>query len=423
MATLSNTRIGFANTYDNTMRNLNARQSALSSLQENISSGKRVVRASDDPTGAAQAERALTRISRIAADQRALESQVSAIKQAESTLGEVTDALHRFRSLVVNAGDGTLTASNRSTIANELKSLRDQVFDLSNTKDSNGLPLFGALGSALAPLVGPQAAAPDYTFNGLPGTSSSSDVSIPFTLDGDSAFMLQSGRDDAYDVKVGPASSMLQTDSIKVTDAALVTGSSYEISAISIGPGATPGTSIASYSVTETLAGAALALPTVLVSGPEYASTSKHIQITLPDSTNPALSLNLSGSLGSSDSLKISPAASLISVLDNAINDIGSAASDNSAIQAVSQALNNLDIGMERVSNVRGQAGALLNRADRIAGRQETRSIQAEADRSRAEDLDMIKGLSDFQNQETGYSVALQTYAKVQKLSLFDYIS
>ena len=423
MATLSNTRIGSANTYDNTIRNLNARQSALSGLQENISSGKRVIRASDDPTAAAQVERALTRISRIASDQRALESQVSAIRQAESTLGDVTDALQRFRTLVVNAGDGTLTASNRSIIANELKGLRDQVFDLSNTRNSTGSPLFGALGSALAPLVGPVATAPDYTFNGLPGTSASSEVSIPFTLDGDSAFMLQSGRDDAYDVKVGPASSMLQTDSIKVIDAALVTGSSYEISAISIGPGAATGTSIASYSVIETPAGAALPLPAVLVSGPQYPSTSKQIPITLPDNTSPALSLNLSGSLSISDSLKISPAVSLFSVLDNAINDIGSAISNNSVIQAVSQALNNLDIGMERVSNVRGQAGALLNRADRISGRQETRSLQTEVDRSRVEDLDMIKGLSDFQNQETGYSVALQTYAQVQKLSLFNYIS
>ena len=41
---------------------------------------------------------------------------------------------------------------------------------------------------------------------------------------------------------------------------------------------------------------------------------------------------------------------------------------------------------------------------------------------SRAEDLDMIKGISDFENQQTGYQAALQTYASVQKLSLFNYI-
>ena len=35
----------------------------------------------------------------------------------------------------------------------------------------------------------------------------------------------------------------------------------------------------------------------------------------------------------------------------------------------------------------------------------------------------MVQGLSDFSNQQTGYSAALQTYAKVQQLSLFNYIS
>ena len=85
-------------------------------------------------------------------------------------------------------------------------------------------------------------------------------------------------------------------------------------------------------------------------------------------------------------------------------------------------ALKDIDIGSARVSAVRGMAGELLNRADRISTNQDKRSIQLEADRSRAEDLDMVKGISDFQNQQTGYQAALQSYAQIQKLSLFNYI-
>jgi flagellar hook-associated protein 3 FlgL len=109
-------------------------------------------------------------------------------------------------------------------------------------------------------------------------------------------------------------------------------------------------------------------------------------------------------------------------VLDDAIRGIGGAVDGNAATQAVGQALHNVDIGMSRISSTRGQAGDLLNRADRISSNQESRSIQVEADRSRAEDLDMIKGVSDFQNQQTGYQAALQSYAQLQKLSLFNYI-
>jgi flagellar hook-associated protein 3 FlgL len=41
---------------------------------------------------------------------------------------------------------------------------------------------------------------------------------------------------------------------------------------------------------------------------------------------------------------------------------------------------------------------------------------------SSAEDADMVQAISEFQNQQTGYQAALQSYASVQRMSLFDYI-
>ena len=58
-------RLGTANTYDNTLANLTSRQAGLADLQDKLSAGKKVVRPSDDPTGAAQAERAMTRLTRV----------------------------------------------------------------------------------------------------------------------------------------------------------------------------------------------------------------------------------------------------------------------------------------------------------------------------------------------------------------------
>ena len=78
---------------------------------------------------------------------------------------------------------------------------------------------------------------------------------------------------------------------------------------------------------------------------------------------------------------------------------------------------------MNQLQAARSQAGQWLNRADAIQSVQEGRTIQLEADRSRAEDLDMVKGISDFTRIQTGYQAALQSYAQVQKLSLFNFIS
>ena len=51
---MSISRIGTANMYESTINNLNSRNTSLVDLMEKTTSGKRVVRASDDPVAAAR---------------------------------------------------------------------------------------------------------------------------------------------------------------------------------------------------------------------------------------------------------------------------------------------------------------------------------------------------------------------------------
>ncbi|MCF8156202.1 MAG: flagellar hook-associated protein FlgL [Rhodoferax sp.] len=409
-------RLGSANAYDTALSNIMSRQSSLSSLQENLTSGKKVVRASDDPTGAAQAERAITRLARIETDQRALESQRNSIAQAESTLADVGEALQNFRELAVSAGNASHTAQERSAIAAQLTGYRDQVFALANRKDTNGLPLFSALGSALAPFVGPQTLPQDYTFAGQPGQVASNEVAIPYALDGDRAFMHLPARDGVFNATLVPAAPTHQigTTGVVLTDPALVSGSAYSISISGVDTTTVPGTTTVTYDIAES--------PNVTGPFSGSASYPSNSTANMAVTAIPGLTVNITGKPIVGDIIKLDPRPSIFSVLDDAIRDIGNAVDGNAATQAVGQALHNVDIGMSRISSARGQAGDLLNRADRISSNQEKRSIQVEGDRSRAEDLDMIKGVSDFQNQQTGYQAALQSYAQVQKLSLFNYL-
>ena len=410
-------RVSTANQYDTALRNIGQRNTSLSNLQENLTSGKRVVRPSDDPVSAAQAERAINRLARIQTEQRALETQRNAIAQAESALGDAIGLIQNFRELTVSAGGGTLTPNDRATIANQLQGLREQIVEVANRKDTNGLPLLGALGSALAPFLGPLSTTPDYSFAGLPGQTSSTGVTIPGMLDGDSAFMFNPQRDGVYNAAVSaiPNTRQLTTSAVTPVDKSLVTGDNYTIAFSAVGPGATPGTSTATYTLTNTTTGAISAPVTV----PDYPSD-KPLTIAMTDV--PGLSFTITGNPANGDTITLQPSPSIFSTLDSAIRDIRSAPNSNAAIQAVGQALGNMDIGLERLHNMRGYAGELLNRADRITGDQEKRSVQLEGDRSRAEDLDMIKGISDFQNQQVGYEAALKSYAQVQRLSLFNYI-
>ena len=455
---MSNTifRVGTANMYDNAIRNVSARQTSLVNLQENLTSGKRVVRASDDPVSAAQAERALTRISRIQTEQRALENQRNAIAQAESTMGDAIGLVQEARQLMVSAGNGTLSSNDRATIANQLQSLRDQLTAVANRTDTNGIPLLGALGSAQSPFMGPLNGIPDYKFAGQAGQTASDGVTLPNTLDGDSAFMFDAKRDGSFHAAITPGTSTVivpgaTTPSVPAMgqpNRALTT------SAITVAEGTNfnknPATGLAyTYSVsfsnvtldpaTNTLSATYNVSSTDPAFVPPAAQTLNPIKIGEKGEFNinglpPGMSMKVTTlptkavdgtitlSPANGDTINISPQASVFSVIDKAIAEIKAAPNSNVAAQASGQALANIDIGLERMSNIRSYAGELLNRADRITGDQSKRSEQLEADRSRAEDLDMIKGISDFQNQQTGYQAALQTYASVQKLSLFNYI-
>jgi flagellar hook-associated protein 3 FlgL len=212
-----------------------------------------------------------------------------------------------------------------------------------------------------------------------------------------------------------PVTRSLTTDGVVVTDSTLVdSAASYKVTVMDVDTTTTPGTTVVSYNLTTTPPGT-----TAAQLAPGYPSNQ---QANIAIVGMAGLSLNLNGTPAVGDTVTIDSQPSIFSVMDDAIRDIGGAANNNAASQAVGQALHNLDIGMERVSATRGQAGELLNRVDSITANQEKRSIQLESDRSHAEDLDMIKGVSDFNNQQTGYQAALQSYAQVQKLSLFNFL-
>jgi flagellar hook-associated protein 3 FlgL len=200
-----------------------------------------------------------------------------------------------------------------------------------------------------------------------------------------------------------------------MVDSALVSStSSYTITISVVDKTSVPGTTTINYDIADTTGA------TGPFSGSKAYTTTNNANIAVTEI--PGLSFSIHGAPAVGDVLTLDPRASIFSVLDDAIRDIGNAANGNAAAQAVGQALHNVDIGMGRVSAIRGQAGDLLNRADRISANQDKRSIEVEGDRARAEDLDMTKGISDFQNQQVGYQAALQSYAQVQKLSLFNYL-
>ncbi|MEO7241506.1 MAG: flagellar hook-associated protein FlgL [Variovorax sp.] len=394
-------RLATGYVYENAVAHLATRQAGLSRLQDQLSASKKILRPSDDPTGAAQAERATTRMARVATDQRGLELARNAVIDVESTLGDAVRAVQDFRTLVVQAGNGGLSGTDRASLAQQLVSLRNELFAHANRVDSNGQPLFGGLGSSSMPFID---ASGGVVFDGIAGQVANGAASVAPVADGNATWMQVPTGNGVFTVAQDAGTAAVWSDVGQVSDPSLVTGHAYRIEFNLVGNAMT-------YDVVDT-------------------TTSTTLQAAQPYTDGQAIAfdglrLAVHGQPATGNALVLAPSTrtSLFGVLDQAIADVRSAGTGAELAQNIGRALVQIDAGAQRLSSSRAHAGDLLNQADNITSRQETRSMQLEADRSRAEDLDVVKAISDFQNQQTAYSAALASYAQIQKLSLFNFIN
>lgn len=117
--------------------------------QAQISTGKRIQRASDDPGALVR----LTGLKRAQANADARAANIglatSLTAQADTQLRSVASLLTRAKELAVAAANGSASAADRGAIAIELNSIADEIDTASLATSVTGAPLF-AVGNGLA---------------------------------------------------------------------------------------------------------------------------------------------------------------------------------------------------------------------------------------------------------------------------------
>ena len=106
-------RVTTHNAYQNVIFNLQQRQQGLQSAQEQLTTGKRVAKPSDDPVAAARAERALAAMTRADAHQRALEASRTATQLTETALGDAGELIQQAREALMATGNPSYTDGER----------------------------------------------------------------------------------------------------------------------------------------------------------------------------------------------------------------------------------------------------------------------------------------------------------------------
>lgn len=118
----------------NMLRNLNSSYSKMSKLQDQITSGKKITRASDDPVIAVKGMGYRTQLGKVEQFIRNTGEVNSWYDTTDMSLGQAGDALNRVKELVVQAANDTNTADDRAKIKAEIDQIREQLRDLGNTK-------------------------------------------------------------------------------------------------------------------------------------------------------------------------------------------------------------------------------------------------------------------------------------------------
>ncbi|MCB1188749.1 flagellin, partial [bacterium] len=134
----------------NAQRNLGMTSSKMSKTLEKLSSGLRINRAADDAAGLAISEKMRAQVRGMQQGQRNALDGVSMLQTAEGALDEVHTILQRVRELSVQAGNSTLSTSDRQAIGEEMVALRSEIDNIAQRTRFNGLNLLnGSLATTL----------------------------------------------------------------------------------------------------------------------------------------------------------------------------------------------------------------------------------------------------------------------------------
>jgi len=104
---------------------------------EKLSSGYKINRAADDAAGLAISEKMRKQIRGLTQASLNAQDGISAVQTAEGALNEVQDMLQRMNELAVKASNGTMSASDRQSIQDEVAQLETEIDRVSETTKFN----------------------------------------------------------------------------------------------------------------------------------------------------------------------------------------------------------------------------------------------------------------------------------------------
>lgn len=114
------------------IRNIQKNNEAMANYQQQLSSGKKIEKPSDDPIGAVKGLAYRSSLIEIEQYQNNAEDAMNWTDATDEALGEVTNVLQRIRELTVQGSNDTNAAEDKKKIASEIKALQSHIEEIAN---------------------------------------------------------------------------------------------------------------------------------------------------------------------------------------------------------------------------------------------------------------------------------------------------
>ena len=395
------TRISTGMLYTQSISTLQSKQASLARIQNELSTGKKVLTAKDDPVGAGAAiglDRSKAELVRFGENANAVGHRLG---MQEGALTQAGDIMGRITELTVRANSASLSDEDRQAIATEVTSLRASLLDVANSPDGAGRYLFGGTQDGSPPfarVAGGVAYAGDQTRRQV---EIAPQMFVSDTMPGSEVFLRVRTGDGRIDVAAGAANTGTgQVGSFGLTDSDQWNGGNYHISFEADG----------AYQVSN-------ADGDVVASGVH--ATGEAITIA-------GARVVIGGAPADGDTFSLGPAGTrdVFATIDNLLGALTLApttdaqrAAQQNALQG---AMRDIATAQDHIIDVRANGGAQLAALDTAAALRDAHTLTIESTLSGVRDLDYAEAISRFNLEKVALEAAQLSFVQMQRLSLFD---
>ncbi|MGH8147080.1 MAG: flagellar hook-associated protein FlgL [Rhodanobacteraceae bacterium] len=375
-------------------------QSAMASTQAHLSSGKRILNASDDPVAAAQ----VLNLQHVDAAnqqyQRNIDSANGRLGLETSSLDQVTGILQRVRTLALQGTNGSETSNDRTAIATELHQLFSQLVQVANGSDAQGDALFAGNAVKTTPFV--QGADFSVAYAGDDGqrmVAAAPGMQVATGDPGSNVFMDIPAGNGRFAVQAGASNT-----------GSLVVGANSVTDTGAYVPG--------NYTITFTASDqwqAEDSTGTVVANGSYDGNSSIAFN---------GMQIQLDGQAATGDTLSVQSGATqnMFASVGKLIDAFQNMPPGTQSSNTVNRQIEGIDQSLQRVLDVQARVGARINTLNQQKTSEGDLDVQYKGSISNLQDVDMASAIGQLNLQQVALEAAQQTYVKVQGMSLFDYL-